>query len=130
MCPTLGLGWIVCNLGLCQLSRDLGVVVGGTGIWFHPPPPKFFLGKMALKYHGLSQCLSIAKQGDNTIGRVTRYIGRNKSISAYRLSVKFHRYANPGRVHLSACIHLTITNISVYVLLNLKVGGRGQSSRE
>ncbi len=29
----------------------------------------------------------------DTIGR---YIGYDKSISAYRLSVKFHRYANPG----------------------------------
>ncbi len=27
---------------------------------------------------------------------IGRYIGYDKSISAYRLSVKFHRYANPG----------------------------------
>ncbi len=27
---------------------------------------------------------------------IGRYIGYDKSISAYRLSVKFHRYANPN----------------------------------
>ena len=34
-----------------------------------------------------------ARISADTIGR---YIGCDKSISAYRLSVKFHRYANPG----------------------------------
>ncbi len=34
-----------------------------------------------------------ARISADTIGR---YIGGDKSISAYRLSVKFHRYANPG----------------------------------
>ncbi len=31
-----------------------------------------------------------------------QYIGYDKSISAYRLSVKFHRYANPGPFQIFA----------------------------
>ncbi len=43
-------------------------------------------------YYGYAWILTKARISADTIGQ---YIGHDKSISAYRLSVKFHRYANP-----------------------------------
>ncbi len=45
---------------------------------------------------------------------ISPYIGYDKSISAYRLSVKFHRYANPGE-HSFEGVPASLYNLTISV---------------
>ncbi len=68
----------------------------GNAFIYNVPCPFLNTSDRFLTRKCLWRCLMKARISADTIGR---YMGYAKSLSAYRLSVKFHRYANPAQSH-------------------------------